>query len=143
MQGWSEYLRYLEAINADSSPVESVGCEKGFFAVEDRGDATVQLDSYVDLLFTDGALNEDPENHLRLVAALMPALDGCEQWWATSSMDLQRFRDLPGCVRPWGLMVRVCNYGRSEEEARRYWGESLSRLGTAVSQLPQNFPRSE
>ena len=42
---------------------------------------------------------------------------------------------------PWGLMVRVVNYGRNQEEARRFWGVSLGRLGKAITALPPGFPR--
>lgn len=140
-EGWPELAKILEIINAPDSPLESVGCEKSFFPVEGRGDATVNLGSYVDIVFTEFALNEEPTNLLRLAAALMPALDGCEKWWGSAEMGLQRYRGLQGCTRPWGLMMRVNNYGRSKEEARRDWGVSLSRLGNAISQLPQDFPR--
>jgi hypothetical protein len=40
---------------------------------------------------------------------------------------------------PWGLMLQIKNYGRSEEEARRLWGTSLSRLSKAIESLPRDF----
>jgi hypothetical protein len=138
-QKWPELGQFLEVINATASPVESVGCERRFFPAKDAGAATAKLGSYVDVIFTDAALNEHPEKLLLLAAHLMAALEGCDKWWASVEIGLQRFRHITGANSPWGLMLRVCNHGRSEDEARKFWGESLRRLGAAVSRLPRDL----
>ena len=138
-QGWKDFQEFLLAINADDSPIESVGCEKGYFLVEDIGAATVKLGSYVDVIFTDVPMNEQPEKLLLLATHLMESVKGCHQWWGAVEIGLQRLRVLYGSTAPWGLMIRLCNYGRSEEEARRFWGETLVRMGKAISNLPQDF----
>jgi hypothetical protein len=91
------------------------------------------------VVFTNAALNDRPENLLLLVSCLAQAVDGCEKWWASISLALQRNRILPGASTPWGLMLHIQSYGRSEEEARKFWGVSLSRLGKAVKDLPLDF----
>lgn len=139
-QGWPEFQSFLRAINEADTPIESVGCEKGFFHAQDAGDAAVQIGSYVDVVFSHSPLNEEPENHLRLAAALAAALEGSERWSSATEIGLQRFCALHGCARPWGLMVRVSGYGRNEEEARRAWAVSLERLGNTIVTLPLEFP---
>lgn len=136
---WPELRQILDFFNAPASPIETVGCEKGFFAVENRGDAKIQLGSYIDVIFTDVRLNEHPEKLLALAVHFATAVEGCQHWWAAVQFGLQRFRHIPGAQRPWGLMVRICNYGRSEEEARKFWGESIRRINVAAAKLPQTF----
>ncbi|MGH7745181.1 MAG: hypothetical protein ACREQ5_10335, partial [Candidatus Dormibacteria bacterium] len=70
---------------------------------------------------------------------LANAIEGCEKWWASVSLVLQRNKALVGATTPWGLIIRPQNYGRTEEEARKFWGYTLSRLGNAVSDLPLDF----
>jgi len=140
IEGWPELRRFLLTINADTSPLESIGCEKHYFPLEGSGVATVQLGSYVDLAFSVAALNERPLNLLRLAAVLMESLEGCEEWWASVEFALQRLKGFPGAVTPWGLMLRVGNAGRDEAEARKFWRVSLARLDKAISTLPQDFP---
>lgn len=48
---------------------------------------------------------------------------------------LQRLKHLHGAKDAWRLMVRVRGYGRSEEEARATWGESLKRLSACVNEI--------
>jgi len=36
-------------------------------------------------------------------------------------------------------MLQMKNYGRTEEEARKFWGATLSRLGKAIAGLPSDF----
>lgn len=137
-QDWPELQGFLQTLNATSSPIESVGCEKGFFSGEE-GTPRVKLGSYVDVIFTQAALNDRPENFLLLASHLATAIEECAKWWANVSFVLERYRALPRTRMPWGLMLQMKNYGRSEEEARKFWGVTLSRLGKAVAALPQDF----
>lgn len=137
--GWPELGEFLAAVNAVESPIETVGCEKGFFPVEERGEPTVKLGSYVDVIFTDAALNDCPKNTLLLASHLLRAVEGCERWWSEVESNLQRFRGVVGAVAPWGLFLRVTGYGRNQEEARRLWGVTLGRLGSVVASLPRDF----
>lgn len=137
---WPELEGFLISVNGDGSPIESVGCEKGFFRVENAGDAVVKLGSYVEVLFTEVALNERPENLLLLASDLLKAVEGCEKWWGEVEIVLEIFKGIPGTTRqPWGLMIRVTNHGRNEKEARKFWGVTLKRLGDAVSKMPKDF----
>lgn len=138
---WPDYQEFLSAINAPSSPLESVGCEKHFFPV-DAGEAKVRLGSYTDVIFSDLELNDDAENHLRLATLLAAALDGSERWWSGAELELQRLKGLAGCKRPWGLMVRVLGNGRDEDQARESWRASVQLLCRAISELDARFPRN-
>lgn len=149
LHGWPEYEEFIRAVNAASSPLESVGCEKSFFPfsagpIDDAGSTriNVTLGSYTDVIFSNLLLNEDAVNHLRLAAELAKALEGCEQWWSGVELGVQRLKGLGACPSPWGLMVRVSGHGRDEEEARRTWGESIKRLGACVRRLPLAFPEN-
>lgn len=133
---WPEIQEFLTAINSSTSPIESVGCEKGFFSVNPPGDARVELGSYVEVIFTEAGLNEQPENSLLLATELLPAVKGCESWWAGVEFALARFRGIPGTVHPWGLFLRITNQGRTEKEARKFWGVTLKRLREGVKKLP-------
>jgi hypothetical protein len=133
------FIRFLSAVNAVDSPVESVGCEKGFFPAIDRGDASVQLGAYVDLIFTDADSNDRPENSLLLASHLLRACVGCATWWGQVAMVLQRMRYIEGTHTPWGLMLRIDNYGRSEAEALKYWETTVERLARAVIALPRDL----
>jgi hypothetical protein len=133
----------LTSINALGSPIESVGCEKALTPSTTVPGATVLLGSYVDVIFTDASLNDAPENALLLACHLASAIDGCEKWWADVSMVLQRMRFLAGTSLPWGLMMQIKNYGRTEDEARKCWAETAKRLAKAVAALPQDFRWSE
>jgi hypothetical protein len=134
-----EMASFLSVVNAADSPIESVGCEKGFFPGDIEGGPQVKLGSYIDVIFTDTALNDAPENPLQLASHLLEAVKGCERWWADVSAVLQRFRGVPGTVAPWGLMLRVSAYGRDEAEASKLWSVTLDRLGKAVKDLPRDF----
>jgi hypothetical protein len=100
-EAWPELVLLLDSINADASPIESVGCEKSFFPVTGQGDINVGLGAYIDVVFTDTALNERAENFLLLASRLLPSVDGCEKWWGTVSLVLQSMRLIPGAVAPW------------------------------------------
>jgi hypothetical protein len=49
--GWPELVQFLDSLNADASPIESVGCEKSFLPVMGQGDITVSLGAYIDVIF--------------------------------------------------------------------------------------------
>jgi hypothetical protein len=137
VQGWPELQNFLLAVNALESPIESVGCEKGFFPSDIEG-PTVKLGSYVDLVLSNVALN-GPENLLLLASLLLPSVAGCENWWSNVEFSLQPMRLLGGVIGPWGLMVRATGYGRGEDEARKWWAETIGRLTKAVSNLPNDL----
>jgi hypothetical protein len=137
--GWPELVQFLDSLNADASPIESVGCEKSFFPVTGQGDITVSLSAYIDVIFSDPALNERPENILLLASHLLPAVEGCEKWCGNVSMVLQPMRFIAGATAPWGLMLHITNHGRSEAEARKFWGVTIERLGKATGALPKNL----
>jgi hypothetical protein len=139
VEGWPELCQILRVINAFDSPIESVGCEKGYSSPKDTNAPPVMLGSYIDVIFTDLALNERPQNFLALVSRLIPAIQDCEKWWGNVSFVLQRLKLLPGVTTPWGLMFQINNYGRSEAEARRFWTESLRRLANIISNLSPDF----
>jgi hypothetical protein len=117
---WSELQEFLTIFNASGSPVESVGFDKGFFPIVEQSDATIKLGSYFDVMFSDVVLNDRPENFLLLASHLLDAVNGCGAWWGNVSMVLQRMRFISGAKAPWGLMMCVDNYGRSEVEARTF-----------------------
>lgn len=137
--GWPEYCQFLERVNAETSPIESVGCEKGFFPF-DQGDIKVKLGSYTDLIFSELALNDEPRHLLRLADAFAQAMRGSKQWWSVAEIGIQRSKGLAGCACPWSLMLRVCGHGRDKDEAHRSWGASIDRVGLIVGQLPAGFP---
>lgn len=139
VQGWPELQKLLETINGDSSPIESVGCEKGFFPGDVPGGPAFKLGSYVDVVFSEPALNDNPENPLQLACTLANAIAGCEKWWGDTSFVLQRNKGLHGSACPWGLMLQIKNYGQTEEQARQLWGVTLSKLSEAIASLPRDF----
>ena len=134
--GFPELATFLARINSSESPIESVGCEKSFFPNDVQGQPPVYIGSYIDVLFTEMALNESADNAIYLAANLLKAVELCEAWWASVSMMLQRFKSCP-----WGLMLHITNHGRDEAEARKLWGVTLDRLGKAVQALPKGFRR--
>ncbi|MGO9268099.1 MAG: hypothetical protein ACLQBA_24945 [Candidatus Binataceae bacterium] len=136
--GWSELQRFLQVINAPESPIESVGCEKCFASGEERGQP-VKLGSYIDLIFSESRLIDHAENHLLLASHLIQALAGCEKWWTDVEFRLERNRALAGSTRPWGLMLHIANYGKTKEQARQFWGVTLSRMGDTIQRLPRHF----
>jgi len=141
VSGWPELAEMLETINAPNSPIESVGCEKGYFDLTEGGAATVTLGSYVDIIFTNTSLNENTKAYLHLAAMLLEATAGCEQWWGRIELGLQRLRGLEGTEIPWGMLIRVQNAGRDREEARKYWAETIRRIQKEIASLPATFPQ--
>jgi hypothetical protein len=138
-QDWPELQAFLQAVNAPESPIESVGCEKNYFEVDVPGVPKVKLGSYVDIVFSEPALNDRAENQLFLASHLLEAVEGCGQWWSLVEIGLQRLRYLGGASAPWGLFLRVIAHGRSQEEARKLWGESMRRLTAKVAGLSADF----
>jgi hypothetical protein len=138
LEGWQELQDFLLAVNAAESPIESVGCEKALFPSDVDG-PTVKLGAYIDMIFTNLPLNDAPENLLLLAGRLLPCAAGCEKWWSYAEVSIQRLRGLAGTVAPWGLMLRVAGYGRTQEEARKWWGETMSRFTKAVAALPKDL----
>jgi hypothetical protein len=132
-----ELARFLATVNSSGSPIESVGCEKAFFPGDIEGGPQVKLGSYIDVMFTEVALNDSGEDAIHLACHLLQAVQGCERWWADVSAVLQLFR----CGPTWGLMLRISAYGRDDAEARKLWGVTLDRLGRAVQTLPRDFRR--
>jgi hypothetical protein len=135
-QDWQEIRCLLQTINALSSPIESVGCEKGVFSNSVPGEPPILVGGYFDVVYTLAPRNEAPENLLLLAAKLAPFVQDCGRWWASISFVLQPFRALPGTSMPWGLMFHVQNFGRTTDEARRLFGESLKRLSEGIEELP-------
>jgi hypothetical protein len=129
----------LVAINAAQSPIETVGCEKCFVFSNKPNEPAVKLGVYIDVIFSDVTLNKDPENMLRLSSNLLRAVENCEEWWGNVSMVLQRMRFVGGVKNLWGLMLRIDNGGRSEDEAREYWNVTGQRLIKAVMALPSKW----
>jgi hypothetical protein len=142
LKRFPEFAGFIGAINHADSPIESVGCENGFFDAEGQDVAKKMIGSYVDVVFSDVERNASPENFLHLAAWLLTPVEGCVAWWGGVEFLLQRLRGLGGIGEPWGLMIRIQNHGRDEDEARRWWGETLARLTDAISRLPRNFPDS-
>ena len=138
VRGWPEYQAFLEAINGDASPIESVGCEKAYFPKHD-GVVRVYLGSYTDIMFSERALNNDATNSLRLASQLAASLEGCERWWSSAEFAIQRMKWISGCTCPWGLMVKVGGRGRDEAEARRTWSASMDRLTECIRHLPADW----
>jgi len=60
VQGWPELQRILDIVNATESPIESVGCEKSFFPMSEEGSPRLKLGSYIDVVFSEAALNDRP-----------------------------------------------------------------------------------
>lgn len=137
VEGFPEYRDFLIALNSSDSPVESVGCEKGFFPVSDHPDIKIQLGSYTDMVFSDFELNASPENLLYLASVFVKAMEGSGQWWSKTELGLQRLRLLYGVKEPWGLMVKIQGYGQSEEEARSTWGVSLDKLAESIKNIEE------
>lgn len=143
VEGWPELEQFLMIINAANSPLESAGCEKHYFPAEVEGKPAVNLGSYVDVIFSDAPLNDTAENHLLLASLLAQTVKDCDKWWGCVELSLHRFRRVPRAELPWGLIIRVNNHGRTEEEARKYWGETLRRLGITIAFLPRDLQWTE
>jgi hypothetical protein len=103
------------------------------------GGPVVRLGSYVDVVFSEPALNDHPENRLFLAYTFANAVAGYGKWWADTSFVLQRNKSVPGSNCPWGLMLQIKNYGNTEEQARQLWGVTLSKPGDAIASLPCDF----
>ena len=136
---WPELQEFLIAANAAASPIESVGCERGYFPANIPGGPPLQLGSYINLMFTEAALNDAPENSLLLASRLVEATEGCTHWSSVIEIEMSRFKFVEGAANPWGLLVRVIGFGHTEEQARQCWGLTLDRITKAIMKLPQDF----
>ena len=105
VRGWREFAGFLREINGAHSPIESLGCEKGYFSPNDKSVPSVLLGSFVDTIFTNFVLNRCPENFLYLAARVIPAIRDCAKWWADISFVLERSKGIPGVINPWGSHV--------------------------------------
>jgi hypothetical protein len=140
VEGCPELGEFLVVVNATESPIESVGCEKCCTGSNlPSAEPQLQHGSYVDLIFTETALNAIPENHLLLSCHLLKAVEGSQSWWSTTQIELQRLKCIEGADCAWNLLLRVIGFGRTEEQARKLWGESLRRLTAAVKTLSSDF----
>jgi hypothetical protein len=132
--GWPELQKFLEVVNAAETPIESVGCEKAYEIIDAKH---LRLGSYIDIIFTVPKFNDGPENLLNLAWHLAQSVQGCEKWGGDNSFVLQRLKGLAGSSNPCGLMLQIKNIGRAQDEARRFWGYSLSRLSAAILEFRQ------
>lgn len=71
LKRFPEFAGFIGAINHADSPIESVGCENGFFDAEGQDVAKKMIGSYVDVVFSDVERNASPENFLHLAAWLL------------------------------------------------------------------------
>lgn len=132
LTNWPEYRQFVSDINIAESPIESVGCAIGMFPVSDQPAITCRVGSYLDLVFSETAEAEDPIAHLDLAAQFMASVSGCERWWSSVEIGLQRFRYLPGTAAPLGLMLRISAHGRTEAEARQCFVATINRARSAI-----------
>lgn len=117
LHGWPEYEALILAINCSAGQTESAGCEKGYFDC-DSGAAKIYLGSYTDVVFSDPSDNT-AENHLRLASEIGRAMFEAWNWWGKVELGIQRMRG-----HCWGLNVKIINFGRDADEARKWWGHS-------------------
>jgi hypothetical protein len=136
---WPEYRQLVGDINLVESPIESVGCAIGMFPVSDQPAITCRVGSYLDLVFSDAAEAEDPIAHLDLAAQFMASVSGCERWWSSVEIGLQRLKHLPSTAAPLGLTMRLSAHGRTEAEARQCFAVTINRVRNAI---PGTTPRT-
>jgi hypothetical protein len=142
LQDVPEFLELIRQINAGQSPIESVGCEKFYDDDPKQALACRYLTSYTDIIFTRHALNGEPGNFVRLAARLLASVEGCEVWWGTVELAIQRLKHLYGVRDLFNMTIRVFGNGRNDEEARKYWAVSLGKLGVEIEKLRPNFPET-
>jgi len=130
-----EYEDLLLAINSTNSPIESVGCEKGVFPVNDHATIKVNIGSYTDVIFSDYELNREPKNMLCLASLFIEALNGSAGWWSQAEVGIQKLKGLYSCHNSWCLLLRVNGFGRTEDEARMTWATSLKKLSAAIKKI--------
>lgn len=135
VEGFPEYRDFLMAVNAADSLIESIGCEKSFFPIDDHPSIKSQLGSYTDIVFSDFDANKNPENLLYLASIFVKALEGSGEWWSKMEVGLQKLKYLHGIKDAWGLMVRLQGYGRTKDEAKSTWSVSLSKLTSCIGEI--------
>jgi hypothetical protein len=132
---WPEFAELVRKINEESCPLESVGCAVGFFEVTDHEAIKHRVGAYLDIVFSDFTAAQDPEAYLRVAAALMTGVADCEKWWSSVEIGLQRLRYLGGSKFPLGLMLRLSAHGRTKEEARWSFRQTVDRAGAVIQRL--------
>jgi len=136
LKGYPELEEFIRVINSAETPIESVGCERALRNVENNWPFTAIQGSYVDIVFTEAKLNQNPENHMHLAIHFLEAVENCHQWYGSVEAGIQPFRGLKGVREPWGLMLRITNQGRDAHEARKLWGATLAQLAQAATKIP-------
>lgn len=135
---WPEYRQFVSEINIAESRIESVGCAIGMFPVNDQSAITCRVGSYVDLVFSEPVEAEDPIAQLDLSAQFMVSVSGCERWWSSVEIGLQRLKYFPGTVAPLGLMLRISAHGRTEAEARQCFVATINNAKSAIPGASSN-----
>jgi hypothetical protein len=124
LKGWADYAELITKINADNTPI-----------VTDHEQITHQVGSYVDIIFSDPMAAQNPATNLNFAAQLVVALDGCEKWWSSAEIGIQRLKHLSGASRPLGVMLRLVSSGRSKDEARKCFQATLLKVGAVIDRL--------
>lgn len=130
LQDWPDYESLIQAINCATGTTETVGCEKGFFDC-DAGAAKVYLGSYTDIVFSKPSENS-VLNHLRLATKIAHTMRDARSWWGKVELGIQRMkgrREAPDIG--WGLHLKILNFGRDPDEARKWWGHSAELIAEA------------
>lgn len=133
---WPEYAAFIRTLNAPASPIESLGCDTGFLPPRDApAHFTARIQSYTDMAFSDLKDAASPEHHLSLAVGILESCTGCYDRMGSVFVILQQLKHFHGIANPLCLMVVVENYGRSQEEARQLWSETLKEIGGYISSV--------
>lgn len=130
-----EFRDFLLSVNSENSLIESVGCDIGYFAVNDNTIVKSRLGSYTDIICSNYDANRNPVNLLYLASIFMKSVEESEKWWSKVEIGIQKLRGLYNTESPWGVILRVSGNGRTDEEARRSWGVSLRKLSDSVGEI--------
>ena len=135
LTAWPKYRRFVREINLDSTPIESVGCAIGLSIVDDNPSIAHRVSSYLDIVFSEPGASQNPMAYLRLAAEFMAVAAGCEKWWGSIEIGLQRLRHFPGTTNPLGVVLQLSGYGRNEREAHMCYEATLDRIRYAIPGL--------
>jgi len=138
LANWPEYAELIRKVNADESPIESVGCALGFFDVDDER-VKHKVGSYLDVVFSEPQQAESFDANLMLAAKFAAALNEPERYWYGLELAIQRLRALPHAVAPLCLMIRLSAYGRTQDEARTQFRIVTEHVGIVVRNLATNW----
>lgn len=136
LQGWPEFAQFVRLVNDEQSPAESVGCEIAVFDIDDDSMVKHRVGAYLDIVFSDIVAAQDVNAYLQVAANIMATAADCECWWSAVEIGLQRLRYLQGAANPLGLMLRITGSGRTVDEARNGFGETLKRTSKAFVSIP-------